>query len=734
MRLSGGASSSIGWALPDAAAVMIRLVRLGWTERIRTSGETDHSFYNGHVPAARHDPGKARRSRRARTQPQEHHRRAAARPAGRHHRPVRLRQEQPCLRHDLRRGPAPLRREPVRLRPPVPGPDGEAGRRPDRRPLAGHLDRPEGRQPRTRARRSARSRRSTTTCACSSRASATRTAPTATRSSARACPRSSTRSWPCRTARASCPRPAHPRPQDGGRPRLRGGAQAGLRARPGGRRDARPRRGHRRSTSTSATRSRSWSTGSWCATPTTTASPYGTDYPNPERGSLRRLGRDGPAPGRGRHRRRAGRCGRVRGAALQREVQLPVRRLHDRRARAALVLVQLAARRVPGVHRPRRAHGVRRRARAQPQPVDLRGRAAAVVAHVHDGLVVRQGRRGGRQAPRLLGRRAAQQAQAGGPRLPAPRAARREGAHRLSPQGPHQLLRRHVRGPAPQPRAALPRDGVGVGQAGAREVHGRPAMPHLRRRAAQARGAQRHHRRPEHRPGLAAVGHRRAALGGGAAQPPERARAADRAPGAQGDPRAAGLPGRRRARLPDHRPHLVDALRRRGAAHPAGDADRLVPDGRPVHPRRAHHRPAPEGQRQAHRHARAAARPGQHADRRRARRGDHPNGRLGARHRPGCGRARRRGDRVGSAARPSSTSRGRSPARTCAASAPCPSRRSGATGNGKALVVRKRARAQPQEHRRRRSRSDADRRDRRVGQRQEHARDGDPATARWRAR
>ena len=48
------------------------------------------------------------------------------------------------------------------------------------------------------------------------------------------------------------------------------------------------------------------------------------------------------APGAAR-RRAAG----LRGAALQREVQLPVRRLHDRRARAAQLLVQLAARRVP---------------------------------------------------------------------------------------------------------------------------------------------------------------------------------------------------------------------------------------------------------------------------------------------------------------------------------------------------------------------------------------------------
>ncbi len=50
-----------------------------------------------------------------------------------HHRPVRLRQVLAGVRHDLRRGPAPLRRVAVRLRPPVPGTDGQAGRGQHRR-------------------------------------------------------------------------------------------------------------------------------------------------------------------------------------------------------------------------------------------------------------------------------------------------------------------------------------------------------------------------------------------------------------------------------------------------------------------------------------------------------------------------------------------------------------------------------------------------------------------------
>ena len=76
------------------------------------------------------------------------------------------------LRHDLRRGAAPLRRVAVGLRPAVPRADGEARRRLDR----GHLARPSRSARRTasatRARPSARPPRSTTTCACSTRGSA----------------------------------------------------------------------------------------------------------------------------------------------------------------------------------------------------------------------------------------------------------------------------------------------------------------------------------------------------------------------------------------------------------------------------------------------------------------------------------------------------------------------------------------------------------------------------------
>ena len=92
-------------------------------------------------------------------------------------RPERLGQELAGDGHDLRRGPAAVRREPLQLRPAVPRPAAEAEGRARsagcRRPSASSRRR----RARARARRSARSPRSTTTCASSSPGSASRIAP-----------------------------------------------------------------------------------------------------------------------------------------------------------------------------------------------------------------------------------------------------------------------------------------------------------------------------------------------------------------------------------------------------------------------------------------------------------------------------------------------------------------------------------------------------------------------------
>ena len=74
-----------------------------------------------HVRARRH-----LHPRRQGAQPQERLARHPEEEAGGVHRRLGLRQELARVRHALRRGPAPLRREPLRLRPAVPRADGEA--------------------------------------------------------------------------------------------------------------------------------------------------------------------------------------------------------------------------------------------------------------------------------------------------------------------------------------------------------------------------------------------------------------------------------------------------------------------------------------------------------------------------------------------------------------------------------------------------------------------------------
>ena len=151
--------------------------------------------------------------------------------------------------------------------------------------------------------------------------------------------------------------------------------------------------------------------------------------------------------------------------------------------------------------------------------------------------------------------------------------------------------------------------------------------------------------------------------------------------------RPARVPRRRRARLPDARPGVDHAVRRRGPADPARDPDRDDADGRPLHPRRAVDRAPPARQREADRDADPAARPRQHRARRRARRGDDPDGRLGRRHRARGGRARRRDHRQRPARGGPRASRARSPARTSAASGPCRSRRSAARATARSSSV-----------------------------------------------
>jgi hypothetical protein len=105
------------------------------------------------------------------------------------------------------------------------------------------------------------------------------------------------------------------------------------------------------------------------------------------------------------------------------------------------------------------------------------------------------------------------------------------------------------------------------------------------------------------------------------------------------------VPDQCRPRLPVARPFGGNAVRRRGATHPAGLADRLGADRRDVRPRRTVDRPASARQRAAAEDAEAIARHRQYRDRRRARRGSDPQRRLRRRHRPRRRRPRRPGHR-----------------------------------------------------------------------------------------
>ena len=107
------------------------------------------------------------------------------------------------------------------------------------------------------------------------------------------------------------------------------------------------------------------------------------------------------------------------------------------------------------------------------------------------------------------------------------------------------------------------------------------------------------------------------------------------------DPAAARVPDRRRPRLPDARPAVVDALRRRVAAHQSGDVARLGAGRHALRARRAVDRSAPARQRAADRDPPAAARSGQHRAGRRARRRHDPRRRRSRRSRPRRRRAGR---------------------------------------------------------------------------------------------
>ena len=261
----------------------------------------------------------------------------------------------------------------------------------------------------------------------------------------------------------------------------------------------------------------------------------------------------------------------------------------------------------PDLHRPGDEARDRPRPR-HPGPLEEPGhrRARALGADADRRLVAAQDPRGDLPGARLGLHRADPRPAGRGGRLRPPRPEGREGHRPLPDRSRREHVQGDLRGRGHEPRAPLSRDRFGLHQDRAREVHGDPPVPDLWRQAAAARDPGGDDRRSERVGRVDDVDHRRAPLGVVARGDPRRARADDRPPAAQGDRRAARLPGRRRARLPDPRPDERDPVRWRGPADPPRDPDRDDAHGRPVHPRRAVDRAPPARQREAHRDAHAA--------------------------------------------------------------------------------------------------------------------------------
>ena len=521
-----------------------------------------------------------------------------ARPARGHHRALGLGQVVARLRHHLRRGAAALRRVAVGLRAPVPRADGEARRRLDRRALAGDLDRAEddvaqpaldGRHrhrdlrlpaPAVRARRHA-----ALPPAAASRSRSQTVQQIVDRVLAPGPRERASRCWrrSCATARASTGRSCSSCAR---RASCACASTASCATSP----------------RTSSSRRRS-STRSRCVVDRLVVQAG-------HREAARRLGRDRvplrrrPGQGRGaaRERRRDDREPVEERAPLLAEVRLRRLRHLVSRAHAAHVLVQQPARRVPDLRRPRRRAVLRSRAdRARRRAVARRGR---------DRPVGEDGR--ARIAPLLAGLAAALQASTSTRRgASCRRRSRRAVLHGTGKTRSRSRFGRGRQGSRGRSRACS-RSSSGATARPSPSCVREELEAYQSERPCAACGGARLKPRGAVRPGRAArsITEVTAMSIDRGARLLRRARAdaaadGDRAADPEGDRERLGFlvnVGLDYLTLDRSRGH---PLRRRGAAHPAGDADRLVAGRRALHPRRAVDRPAPARQRAPARDARS---------------------------------------------------------------------------------------------------------------------------------
>ena len=210
-----------------------------------------------------------------------------------------------------------------------------------------------------------------------------------------------------------------------------------------------------------------------------------------------RLGR-----GRRRHRARAARRrgAGVRGAAVLRALQLPVRRHDDRRARAAQLLVQLAARRLPDLHRPRHAARDRPGPRDPGPDAERRGGAVApwgkMPTEISWRLKITEARV---RVARLAHRRPGAGPARRGDRVPALRAQGREGRRsRYRHERGENSYDATFEGVVTNLERRFKETDSEFIKDRAREVHGPRAVPDVQGPPPSARGAGRDDRRPEH--------------------------------------------------------------------------------------------------------------------------------------------------------------------------------------------------------------------------------------------
>ena len=515
----------------------------------------------------------------------------------RDHRAERLGQVVAGVRHALRRGPAEVRGEPVGLCAAVPGADAEAGRGPHRGAVARRSRSSSARPARIRGRSWRRRRRSTTTCACSTPASGTQHCHQCGRPIARQSAEEivdQLLKLPARHARCCCWRRWCEGRKGEHEEVFESARQAGVRARAGGRRAATSSRScrswtRRRSTPSTAVVDRLVITDKIRARLTDSvelALKQGE-------GVLIALFQD------------AGGDTWTRAAVLREERLRGLRdQLRGRCSRAQL-LVQQPVRRVPDLPRASarcwcstRTWWCRTRTLSLEDGRDrgVAARRAARWRSTTRGCCARVAKHYGFDLEHAV-QRAAREV----PRDPAARVGRGGDRVRVLARRGVPQVQQAVRRRAAEPAAALRGDGQRLHAPEAAGLHEPPAVHGLPGRAAAA--GERWRARvggQVHRGRHGAVRSRDAVAFFADLALTEQEEQIAREVLKEIRQRLQFLV-RRGAGLPDAGPRERHALRRRGAAHPAGDADRRGAGRRALRAGRAEHRPAPARQREADR-------------------------------------------------------------------------------------------------------------------------------------